>query len=278
MIATARLSVVIAPVLLVACASTPAAPWQIRVADLPPRPTYDSSWIQNERAAAAVAMAVMERELQMSRPDVTLRFFPDRDAFREALVANGYEASFAAETASRMDAIGGHRQVMFNAAALSTLQGPPLAAFMAHELTHTLQYELAGGRRGTSEQWLREGFADWVAARVLAATGAMTLEEFELQRIRRFRSARIATLPGLEQMVSFQQWVGLAVPETSAALGAKAFLAVDFLVERHGLRRVLEYFSKFAKSDDRRANFTETFGESLTAFEMALNAHLATVR
>jgi hypothetical protein len=30
---------------------------------------------------------------------------------------------------------------------------------LAHELTHTVQYELGGGHRGTSDQWLREGFA-----------------------------------------------------------------------------------------------------------------------
>jgi len=34
---------------------------------------------------------------------------------------------------------------------------PDRVRFLAHEFTHTIQFDLAGGRHGSSQQWLREG-------------------------------------------------------------------------------------------------------------------------
>jgi hypothetical protein len=49
---------------------------------------------------------------------------------------------------------------------------------------------------------------------------------------------------------------------------------VDFLLERHGVPAMLDYFRRFAASDDRAANFRAAFGEDLETFEAALSARL----
>jgi hypothetical protein len=256
--------------LMTACASM-SAPRVIQVHEMPERPVYATEWITSDRNAAAVAMAVMHRELNLPRLDVTMHFLPDRDALRQALVDNGYEPSFAEETATRLDAIAGPRRVFFNSDALAPMPYPWRAGFFAHELTHTLQYELGGGVRGASDQWIREGFADWVAGRVLDVTGVISLERFQQQRIGTYREA--AELPRLEQMATFPDWVAFSAVN-AAALASKAYLAVEFLVERHGVAAVLDYFGRFAASQDRFGNFAAAFGEPLTAFESAADEQL----
>jgi hypothetical protein len=258
-----------------ACASL-SGPRTIHTRDLPSRPVYDPAWITSDRAAAAVAMAVMEHDLGLPRLDVAMHFLPNRDAFRLALIEDGYDPSFAHETSTQLDAIAGHRRVFFNSAALSQLPWPQRAGFFGHELTHTLQYELGGGVRGTSDQWLREGFADWVGARVLAAIGAMPLEAFRQQRIRAYRQA--SALPPLNAMASFPDWVALLGANSPSALAGKAYLAVELLVERHGVEAVLDYFGRFAASQDRLGHFAAAFGEPLSQFEVVAEERLQSLR
>jgi hypothetical protein len=87
------------------------------------------------------------------------------------------------------------------------------------------------------------------------------------------RRHRKATLPRLDELVTFPQWV-----EAGQRLGpagyAFAFLAVDVLLERHGGPAVLDYFRRFATSQDRAGHFRAAFGEDLETFEAGLGARL----
>jgi len=266
----------LAAIVSAGCATIANRPHLVQLGDVPRRPSYDTEWIRDYRAAAAVAMAIMERELGIPRLDeVTLHFLHDRDALRFALISEGRPPAFASETASLMDAISGYRRVYFNLTSLDRLSWPARVGLIAHELTHTLQYELASGRRSTSEQWLREGFADWVASQVLASIGALQREEFEALRAVEYRSSG-DPLPALGELVTFETWMAaLSTRAQSPPVFAKAFFAVDLLIERHGAGRVIDYFTRFAGSDDRLANFTAAFGESLPVFEQTLDQHLA---
>jgi hypothetical protein len=269
-----RVVIVVPALLLFACAA--ASPRTVHLGDLPRRPVYDAEWIRSERAAAAVAMAVMEEELGLPRLEVALHILPDREAFRLALLDNGYDQAFAEQTASAVDAVAGHRRVFFNGNALARLPYPVQAGFFAHELTHTLQYEVGGGVRGLSDQWLREGFADWVAARVLAATGVLSIEDFREQRLRALRQHR--DLPPLARLATFPDWIGEMRTTPSATMAAMAYLAAEFLVDRHGVPAVLDYFGRFAASQDRLGHFESAFGEPLDAFDAAAIAHLRDLR
>jgi hypothetical protein len=74
-------------------------------------------------------------------------------------------------------------------------------------------------------------------------------------------------------MATFPEWV-----DVNSRLGGLpytyAFMAADFLVERHGIAAVVRYFELFARSGDRQGNFRAAFGEELPAFEDALLAHV----
>lgn len=232
-------------------------------------PASHISGVFSYPVAVATISAVFVRDLGLDPFPVSFTFYPNRMAFEAALLETGYDPSLARSTARTMSAIGGYRRVLLNEDALATLTWPARVLLLAHEMTHSLQYELGGGRRGASDQWLREGFADYLGMRVIDRLGALPLEDYRRRRLAEFRAAGMRDAPPLEAMRTFPEWVALAERD-DLAVYARAFLAVDFLVERHGLPNVLDYFARFARSDDRAANFRAAFGESLAEFEAAL--------
>jgi hypothetical protein len=237
------------------------------------RPVTHIDRIFDYRTAVASIASILERDLGLAPFPVTFRFYPNRPAFEAALVAGGYDPNFARATASTMMAVGGHRGVLLNEGALGVRSWPERTALLAHELAHSLQYELGGGRRGTSDQWLREGFAEWLSIRVIERLDGISLGTFRLQRQNEVRAVGRAHTPALSAMITFRQWVEVSGRRGAAAY-AHAFLAVDFLIEHHGIAAILDYFARFASSEDRAANFRAAFGQDLDAFESALTTRL----
>jgi hypothetical protein len=240
------------------------------------RPVARVDWIGGWDSALATATAAIERELGIPRFEVAVHLYPGRRAFEEALVASGYRAEFARDTAATMTAIGGHRAVLVNEANLDGAPWERRLALLAHEVAHSVQYELGGGRRGTSDQWLREGFAEWVSLRVLERLDAGTVAHGRRRSRRALRGRE--SLPPLDAMVTFPQWVALGQGPDRDLVYDEAFAAVDFLMRRRGPRAVVRYFELFAGSADRLANFRAAFGEDLPAFERAFRADLSAQR
>lgn len=221
-----------------------------------------------ERAVAAIA-EIFRRDLGFPAFPVTFRLYADGSAFEAALLEAGYDPALARDTAAAMVAVGGYRRVLLNESGLTPLSWPARVSLLAHEMAHSLQYEWGGGVRGHSDQWLREGFAEWVAVRVLERLGAVALEDLRRHRREELRRARPGRLPALDEMVTFPQWV--AVTGRAGALAyTRAFLAVDALVEQHGVAAVAQYFQLFVLSPDRAANFRIAFGGDLASFEVSL--------
>jgi hypothetical protein len=135
---------------------------------------------------------------------------------------------------------------------------------------HGLQYELGGGTRGTSEQWLREGFAEWVALDVLARLRAIEPADRRRIPLERLRASDTSRAPRFDQMMTFPQWVALGGDRTIAP-HAQATLAVDTLIQAHGTDAVVGYFRRFAERQDPAANFAAAFGLDRNAFERAFN-------
>jgi hypothetical protein len=229
--------------------------------------------IRDYRSAVAAISAILERDLGFAPFPVTFRFYPSRTAFEAALIDIGYDPAFAKTTARTMTAVGGHRGVLLNESAVAQMDWAQRTLLLAHELTHSLQYELGGGRRGTSDQWLREGFAEWVSIRVLDRLDAISLATFRRQRQNELRRAGRAQVPSLRDMVTFRQWVEIGTDRGPAAYAA-GFLAVELLIDQHGLDAVVDYFSRFASSQDRLANFRSAFAQDLDAFEAGLAERL----
>jgi len=194
-------------------------------------------------------------------------------SIEQALLDVGYDPALAGSTAKTMTAVGGHRAVLLNGATLGSKPWADRIALLAHEFGHSLQYELGGGRRGTSDQWLREGFADWLSIRVLERLEIVTMAALRRERLRQLRSAGRSRTPPLADLVTFPQWVR-AGERQGAQMYALSFLAVDQLLERHGVAAVVGYFKRFAESQDRVANFRGAFGEDIESFEASLTATL----
>lgn len=237
------------------------------------RPATRVDEIGDYRTAAATIAWISERDLGFPQFPVTFRFYPHREAFEKALLDSGYDPSLARSTARTMMAVGGHRGVLLNDGKVGLLPWAERVALLAHELGHSLQYELGGGFRGASDQWLREGFAEWLSLRVLERLRAISLDDVRRARRGDLHVVGRSRLPALAELVTFPQWVR-AGEEHGASIYALSFLAVDFLLERHGVPPVIAYFERFASSQDRIANFRAAFGEGLESFETALHRRL----
>jgi hypothetical protein len=263
----------------IGCASASGQARTIVLEEIRVRPASQAAFVDSyERALVSIA-AITQRDLGLPRLQGVLHLVPDREALFDVLTASGADAATARGAAERMLAIGAFRAVYVNETAFARLNWNARLAVLAHEVAHAAQYEWAGGQRGASDQWLREGFADWVQAHVLDALGVLPLDGI-LTRNSRFiaRPNRRKQLPPLSQLVDFPEWVAVSNSEATDVLYPYAYVAADFLVRRHGRDAVIEYFRLFADSDDRLANFRRAFGEEWGAFESALREHVAQLR
>jgi hypothetical protein len=235
------------------------------------RPVTRLDEVFDYRTAAATVAWIFEHDLGFPPFPATFKFYPHREAFEQALLDVGYDPALAGSTAKTMTAVGGHRAVLLNGATLGSKPWADRIALLAHEFGHSLQYELGGGRRGTSDQWLREGFADWLSIRVAERLEIVTMAAVRRERLRQLQSAGRSRTPSLADLVTFPQWVR-AGERQGAQMYALSFLAVDQLLERHGVAAVVNYFKRFAESQDRIAHFRDTFGEDIESFEASLSA------
>ena len=271
-----RLACVVVAATAVTCASINTWPRVMTVGDLRAPAVARGEWIEDYDTALASIAALMKGDLGLPAVQGDLIFHRDRDAFRAALMANGYDAEAARVTAETLTAVSGFRRVLINEDGLRDAPWPVRIALLAHELAHTLQYEWAGGTRGTSDQWLREGFAEWVEVQALVRLGFTTPARARATVLGRIREAGgSGAFPPLSKMVTFADWVVLAQRFDQEAFYGHAWMATEFLIERHGIGKVIGYFGLFAQSSDRFANFRTAFGEELAQFEEAAAAFLS---
>jgi len=269
----------LAAVLALATAGCSSAPRVIPISESsePPKPAARIADYQDAFHAIA---AVLGRDLGLPIPRVSLYLYPHREAFEQGLMAErNFEPALARDAASFSRGVGGPDKILVNEAALARTPWPERIRFLSHEFTHTVQYDLARGRRSTSEQWLREGFAEWVSYRTVDALGLGRYAEWRALRLRQFQNVRDRkTLPSLSQLSAFPQWVSWRSKQGGEVTYGQAFLAVDFLIERRGHQAAVEYFRLFARSDDRLANFRTAFGQELPAFERQFATYLEGLR
>jgi hypothetical protein len=272
-----------------ACATARREPWVLTSRDLEKRPVRDLRRISTYPHALAATLDVMRNDLGLPAVQVELVFVPDGRNMSELLVRGGQPPEQARQAARELTAIGGQRVVLVNQARLERETWPGRVGILAHELGHVLQYELSGGKRETSAQWLREGFAEWLEMRVLEALKGDTREKAwsrALERVRNPAGPPVMTLggprsqaiernaqvrlPSLRDLGSFPDWLAQLRGPAGGALYEYAFVAGATLVEDHGLPAVVRYFALFATSKDPAANFQAAFGQTERQFEARL--------
>jgi hypothetical protein len=269
----------LAAVLALAAAGCSSAPRVIPLSESsePPKP---AARVADYQDAFQAITSVMGRDLGLPIPRVSLYLYPNRESLEQGLIAElSLEPTQARDAASFARGMGGSEKILVNEAALVRTPWPERIRFLSHELTHTIQYDLARGRRSTSAQWLREGFAEWVSYRTVDALGLGRYAEWRATRLRQFQKMRERkTVPSLDQLSTAAQWISWRSQLGGEVTYNQAFLAVDFLIERRSHPAAVEYFRLFARSDDRLANFRTAFSEDLSAFEREFAAYIDRLR
>ena len=270
--------IVLLALLTTACAARVDPPRAIDLAQIQARPEPRAEFVNDYESAMASIAAITENELGLPKLQGTVHLLADRDAMYAVLSDSGADPATAQGAADTMLAIGTHRAVYVNQASFARLNWNARLMLLSHEAAHVAQYELSGGKRGNSDQWLREGFADWVQAYVTEKMqiGTMTRETIRSRNARFISQTGMREqLPPLAKLANFPEWVAVANSPASKLLYPYAFVATDFLISRHSMAEAVEYFRLFATSDDRVANFRKAFGEDWSAFDTALRRYIS---
>jgi hypothetical protein len=240
-----------------------------------PGPTETDDLKSPESAVRGIA-AIMARELGLVVPErVTVYVYSGREVFEQGLIRDGEIApARAAELSDFAVGVGKRRQLLLHDEP-GMGQGAEWLRLIAHELTHVSQIELAHGE-GRAEQWLAEGMAEWVAFTVL--------ERLRLDRLDRRRAVAVAgiraqaALPAgrldLETLGTPRGFTMRHLREGSLPTYQLSFLMTEYLIQREGFSRLVEYFASAARSRDRRANFRRAFGQNFEEFEGEVLEHL----
>jgi hypothetical protein len=123
---------------------------------------------------------------------------------------------------------------------------------IAHELAHLSQQKLGELAWDDTPLWILEGHAEWVQFRVLELLG---LRDFALSRVKvavylERSPVPVEAFPDLYALASRKLWTRSANQLGGAATYGQAFLAVDWLVERYGAKKLLQYL-EHTPSDPR---------------------------
>jgi hypothetical protein len=265
---------VLAAVLGLAGCATARAPLVIDTPDASAAARLDGREPGSYRDALASIRLALEEELGETVPPFQVVFHPDRDAFAQGLASKGNAPAFARATAQTMDGIGGPGWVQLHRPALDVLDWRSRTAMLAHEVVHVLQYAWAGGRRGASEQWLREGFAEWVTMRVLVRMRLVPERAIEQRLDSMRRRVASARRPPLLELRTFQQWLRWVDSSEDQLPYALATVAAGHVVEQHGMAATIHYFRRFETSDQADRAFREAFGVDIGPFDTALQESL----
>jgi hypothetical protein len=256
----------------------PAASREIPVGMIAGVDSSDARQIADYPGAIDAIVRVLMQKYKLPVPHYTMEISSTPEAFQIGLMTHlGMNTTLARSTARFGKAAVGNHRVLVNELAVANLGWPERIELLAHELTHTAQLELAGGRRSlTRQHWLTEGFAEWMA---YAVTDSLGLDDAARVRARITadlrRAGGRAGLPHLAQLNTIAQWIAARNKYGYGATYSLSFLVVEFLIQRHSFAAVLDYFRRFEGSMSYAGNFRLAFGESISDFEVELERHLA---
>ena len=280
-------------VFLAACTSAPQLIAIPPIKEVVKPPSYGS---KDYPGALTAIMSIMVHDLKLPGVEGVVTVYSSQASYESGVVAeseidlerlrkqlgptanrlNEEELILAARrSAVSSVAVGMYKKVLVNDWRISRYSWPDWIRVLAHELTHTVQRELVDGRLTSSDQWLREGFAEWVGCQVVHTFGA---EEFAASRKRALEGLANAsyyqTFPSLTQLATNSQWLTWSRTLGRAATYDQALIAVDWLIEQKGLAAVVQYFSLFGKLNNRQRNFRSAFGEPIAGFDEKFGKHL----
>jgi hypothetical protein len=214
------------------------------------------------------------QELGLPLPSSTrVYIYGSRQAFRRGIVDDaGLSPDGADELAGFAVGLARPNRVLLNGRLADS--GHEWLRLVAHELTHVAQFELAGGA-GRADQWLAEGLAEHVAFQALERLGVGSLERQRKVALRRARGQAAVAQSRLDlaTLGSPRQFTLRHQREGSTATYHLTFLLADYLVQRHGFDKVVQYFGRL-RARSSAAAFAATFGQTLQDFEVEVLPYL----
>src|SRR5215510_8438066 len=133
---------------------------------------------------------------------------------------------------------------------------------LAHEYGHNVENDLTSVR--VHRRWFREGFAEWVAARVVDALGWQAYE-LTLRRIKLELARHREFIPALSNLSDNRDWNSFTrKPKGAVRAYNLAAAAVDRLIEKKGIASAIQYI--------RSGDFDPSFGESEAGFRIDLES------
>jgi hypothetical protein len=226
------------------------------------------------RPEALDRLVTVLHELRLPMPATTrVYIYGSRQAFRRGIVEDaGLSADGADELAKFAVGLARPNRVLLNGRLADS--GSEWLRLVAHELTHVAQFELAGGE-GRADQWLAEGVAEHVAFQALERMGFGTLDRHRAVALRRARGQAAVAQSRLDlaTLGSPRQFTLRHQREGSTATYHLTFLLADYLVQRQGFDKVVQYFGRL-RTRSSAAAFASTFGQSLQDFEREVLPYL----
>ena len=279
--------------ILAGCSTAPHVLTISATSDAVNAPSYGNKDYAQTLAAIA---SVMSLDFKLPVVDVSVTVYQSQVSYESGVVANavrdreqlqqrlGAAAKLPSEVefvdsarrlAASSAAVGNYRRVLVNDSRLSRTLWPEWVRILAHELTHSAQRELINGRPSSADQWLREGFAEWVGYKVTDKFGAENYSKSRQNALSRIATARsYQTFPELNQLARNFDWITWLRTLGHAGTYGQAFIAVDVLIEEKGIEAMVHYFRLFEKLNNREKSFSTAFGETLSSFDDRFNRHL----
>lgn len=223
--------------------------------------------------AVTTILSVMAHQLRLPRVDhVKIVLYPTTEMFEAGLRTElKVSGSAARESARFSQATAGRRILLINEERLNRMKKDRWLRLLAHELTHVVENEI--GQR--TDAWISEGFANFVAYHVIQALGLNTFaRQREEQRVLLARSASRQTFPQLRDLDRGGRFAMLRNQYGHAATYGQSFFAVEYLIHRNGLSKLLEFMWAMEHSSDRLGNFRAVFGQDFERFESDFADHL----
>ncbi len=109
--------------------------------------------------------------------------------------------------------------------------------------------------------WILEGHADWVKFQVLELLGLRQYRESRDEVVRSVITSKMPVkfFPDLQVLATSAGWVRSMNQLGAPSTYGQAFLAVDWLIERYGSAKLLEFLGRFALQAEPREHWRTVF-------------------
>ncbi|HWQ62223.1 MAG TPA: hypothetical protein VN521_07920 [Negativicutes bacterium] len=195
--------------------------------------------------------------------DVRILIVPNRDAYIQANIRENKVTLQEAERRAKTTRAWSQGSLIIQNVGDATLNSSSERVFnIAHELVHQYQSQVSGGRH-TRMEWLAEGAADAIAAKILEIEKLQTLAEYRAKRISVIKKAK--KYPSVAELELAKNWYAALDKYGSRVTYRVADIAVLELLNNFDHKDLFAYFAAVKTTDPKEA-FEAVFKKPIAGF------------